>query len=68
MPLSVIVCGHAPPWLVFTLWLVIGVLVTLLWRALHEQADRRIHPAPDNPLIRKKTAMTEPFPRQPTDV
>lgn len=36
---EVVVLGQAPPWLAFTIWLVIGVLVALLWRAVREQAD-----------------------------
>jgi membrane protein implicated in regulation of membrane protease activity len=38
--LEVVVLGQAPPWLAFTIWLVIGALVALLWRAVREQADR----------------------------
>lgn len=37
--LEVVVLGQAPPWLAFTVWLVIGVLVALVWRAVREQAD-----------------------------
>ena len=35
-----VVLGDAPPWLAFTVWLAISVLVALLWRAVREQADR----------------------------
>jgi hypothetical protein len=36
----VVVFGYAPPWQAFTLWLAIDVLVALLWRAVHDQAER----------------------------